>query len=224
MPKLAVEVKEARRSHILAAALRSFARRGYYATTIDEIAAAAGVSKGAPYVYFDRKEELLRELYARWDCGLNEQIEAALAGRSPPDRRSPRRMLEVALIAIGAHVSENPDLCRVLIEVETQAAYLDAVAETVRASQADSLARLKELIEQGKACGEWPAGADASLHARLILAAINGLMAQWHLQPGSFSWAQIARLVARAWTRPGAHEGPDPARRRLPGGGGGGTV
>ena len=115
MPKLAVEAKEARRSHILAAALRCFARRGYYATTVDEIAAAAGVSKGAPYVYFDGKEELFRELYARWDCGLNEQIEAALAGLEESERRSPRRMLEVALIAVGAHVSENADLCRVLI-------------------------------------------------------------------------------------------------------------
>jgi AcrR family transcriptional regulator len=224
VPKLTVEVKEARRSHILAAALRSFARRGYYATTIDAIAAEAGVSKGAPYVYFDSKEELFRELYARWDCGLNEQIEAALAGLEESERRSPRRMLEVALIAVGAHVSENADLCRVLIEVETQAAYLDAVAETVRASQAESLARLEELIEQGKACGEWPAGTDASLHARLILAAINGLMAQWHLEPGSFSWPQIASRLAQAWTPPAAHGGPDPTRRRLQERSGGGTV
>ena len=50
MPKLAVEVREARRTHILAAALRCFARNGYYPTTIDDIAAEAGVSKGAPYV------------------------------------------------------------------------------------------------------------------------------------------------------------------------------
>ncbi len=214
VPKLAVEVKEARRSHILAAAVRCFARRGYHATTIDEIAAEAGVSKGAPYVYFESKGELFRELYARWDCGLNERIDAALAGLGERERHSPRRMLEVGLVAVGRHVTENADLCRVLIEVETQAAYLDAVAETVRGSQADSLARLEELIEAGKACEEWRADTDTRLQARLILAAINGLMAQWHLQPGSFSWPQMAHVLAGAWLRPGASEGADLTRGR----------
>lgn len=207
MPKLAVEAKEARRRHILSAALRCFARRGYYPTTIDEIAAEAGVSKGSPYVYFESKEELFRALYGRWTCGLNEQIDAALAGLADRERRSPRRMLEAALIAVGAHVTENADLCRVLIEVETQAGYLDAVAETVRGSQADSRARLEELIEEGKALGEWPGDADAGLQARLILAAVNGLMAQWHVEPGTFSWPQMARLLAGASSQPGIPEG-----------------
>jgi AcrR family transcriptional regulator len=165
-------------------------------------------------VYFESKEELFRELYVRWDCGLTEQIDAALAGLEERERRSPRRMLEVAMSAVGAHVTENADLCRVLIEVETQAAYLDAVAETVRESQADSQARLEELIEAGKDCGEWPEDADAGLYARLILAAINGLMAQWHLQPGSFSWPEIAHVLAGAWSRPGASEVVDPPRGR----------
>lgn len=207
MPKLSVEVREERRGHILEAALRCFARRGYYSTTIDDIAAEAGVSKGAPYVYFASKEELFRELYARWDCGLDEQIDAALAELDEPEKSSPRRMLEAALVAVGAHVRDNADLCRVLIEVETQAAYLDAMAETVRESQADSLARLEQLIDAGKSCGEWPQDADAELQARLIVASVNGLMAQWDLQPGSFSWPHTASLLAGAWSGPTVPEG-----------------
>jgi hypothetical protein len=33
------------------------------------------------------------------------------------------------------------------------------------------------------------------LHARLLLAAIYGLMTQWHLEPGSFSWSEAARAM-----------------------------
>jgi AcrR family transcriptional regulator len=40
-------------------ALRLFTERGYYSTTIDDIAEAAGVTKGAVYHHFDSKEELL---------------------------------------------------------------------------------------------------------------------------------------------------------------------
>jgi hypothetical protein len=35
--------------------------------------------------------------------------------------------------------------------------------------------------------GEWPAGTDPELRARLITATLHGMMAQWHLAPGSFS-------------------------------------
>src|SRR6266487_3150121 len=100
MPKLAVEAREARRQHILRAALRCFARRGYHTTTIDDIAAEAGVSKGAPYVYFQSKEALFRALYDRWDCGLADRIDAALADLDDQQHRSPRRTLEVVITAI----------------------------------------------------------------------------------------------------------------------------
>ena len=200
MPKLGVEAKEARRRHILEAALRCFARGGYYPTTIDDIAAEAAVSKGAPYVYFEGKEALFRALCESWDCGLAEQIDGAVAGLDEGERSSPRRVLETVIGAIGEHVAAHSDLCRVLIEAQTQAAYLDGVAGVVRASQAENRARLEQLIERGKACGEWPADTESALDARLIVATIRGLMAEWHLRPGSFSWPEMARLIAHQRT------------------------
>jgi len=200
MPKLAVEAREARREHILRAALRCFARRGYHTTTIDDIAAEAGVSKGAPYVYFESKEALFEQLCDSWDCGLAVRIEAVIA-RDDGVARSPRRVLEAIITAVGDHVSEEADLCRVLIEARTQAAYVGAVAERVRSSDADAQARMTQLVEAGVASGEWPADTGPELQARLILAAIHGLMAQWHLRPGSFSWREAAAALAdrRSW-------------------------
>lgn len=196
MPRLAVEAKEARRDHILRAALRCFARSGYHPTTVDDIAAEAGVSKGAPYVYFESKEALFQQLYDSWDCGLATRIDAALARLRSQGSRSPRRTLEAIIAAVGAHVTEETDLCRVLIEARTQAAYVDAIAERFRSSQADAQGKMSQLIGAGIACGEWPPETDPELHAQLILATLHGLMAQWHLRPGSFSWEEMARVLA----------------------------
>jgi AcrR family transcriptional regulator len=207
VPKLAVAAKDARRQHILRAALRCFARSGYYPTTVDDIAAEAGVSKGAPYVYFESKEALFRALYDSWDCGLADRIQAAVARLDGPDAWSPRRVLEAVITAVGAHVGEEADLCRVLIEARTQAAYVGTVAEIVRASQAEALARMRQLVEAGVASGDWPPDTDPEVQARLVLAAIHGLMAEWHLRPGSFSWRAMAGILAHGWPRSAGEEG-----------------
>lgn len=52
--------KEARPGEIVEAALALFSEKGFAATRLDEIAARAGVSKGALYLYFATKEDLFR--------------------------------------------------------------------------------------------------------------------------------------------------------------------
>ena len=52
--------KEARPSEILDAALKLFTEHGYNATTLDQVAKAAGISKGTLYLYYGSKEELFR--------------------------------------------------------------------------------------------------------------------------------------------------------------------
>jgi len=56
--------------------------------------------------------------------------------------------------------------------------------------------QLQELFAAGVAAGEWPAGTDPALAARLFTAGLYGLMAQWHLTPGSFSWPKAAAALA----------------------------
>jgi TetR/AcrR family transcriptional regulator of autoinduction and epiphytic fitness len=51
-----------KRHQILAGAYRTFMRQGFDATSMDDIAKEAGVSKGTLYVYFDSKERLFQEL------------------------------------------------------------------------------------------------------------------------------------------------------------------
>ena len=53
---------ERSRAHILDAALKLFSHRGYGATSVNDIAAEAGVSKGNVYHHFTDKETIFREL------------------------------------------------------------------------------------------------------------------------------------------------------------------
>jgi len=52
--------KEARPQELLAAALNLFVERGFAATRLDDVAKAAGVSKGTLYLYFSSKEDLFK--------------------------------------------------------------------------------------------------------------------------------------------------------------------
>jgi AcrR family transcriptional regulator len=56
------EGKAQRRSSLLAAAARVYARRGFGGATLDEVAAEAGFTKGAVYSHFGSKENLLLAL------------------------------------------------------------------------------------------------------------------------------------------------------------------
>jgi AcrR family transcriptional regulator len=196
MPKLAPADKDVRRSRILDAALRCFARKGFHLTTVDEIAAEAGVSKGTPYVYFESKLDLFVALHARWDCGLEARVQQAVAGIDPRRRSSPRCVLEAVVAAVGDHVQEEADLCRVLLEARTQGVYLPPIAEQVRTGMERAQASIASLVRAGMEAGEVPPTADVELRARLVVATINGLMAEWHLNPGGFSWHEAAGEIA----------------------------
>ncbi|OQB45085.1 MAG: HTH-type transcriptional regulator MtrR [Firmicutes bacterium ADurb.Bin153] len=57
---------EIRRQQILAAAKRCFRRKGYAPTTMDEIAAEYGLSKGSIYWYYPSKKAVLTDLFQVW--------------------------------------------------------------------------------------------------------------------------------------------------------------
>ncbi len=196
MPKIAEEARAARRDQIIAAAAGCFARSGYHVTTMADIAEAAGVSKGTPYLYFPGKEALFIALYEEWDCGLAARVEAAISALTGAARQSPRGVLIAVATAIAAHVADNPQTCRVLMEATTLAAYEPAIAAKVQAANAASLGQLAGLFQAGVAAGEWPAGPGPALRARMFMAGLYGLMSQWHTAAGSFSLPDAMHALA----------------------------
>ena len=76
MPKTSAEAKEARRTQILDAAVRCFARTGYYATTIEDVVRETGLSRGALYLYLPSKEALYLAISDRWNFGRSRLDES----------------------------------------------------------------------------------------------------------------------------------------------------
>src|SRR6202158_2659156 len=79
--------KAGRRTDILAAAKKVFARKGYHATTIADIAKAAELSYGSIYWYFDSKDALFHALLEAEGQALRDHVTEAML--STPARGSP---------------------------------------------------------------------------------------------------------------------------------------
>ncbi len=214
MPKIAEETRAARRDQIIAAAVACFARAGYHATTMADVATQAGVSKGTPYLYFESKETLFLALHEEWDCGVADRVNAAIAALPEAGRGSPRQVLGAVAAAVAAHVLEETETCRVLMEARALAAHEPAITAAVQATDTRTHEQLENLIAAGVSAGEWPEGTDPALAARLFTAGLYGLMAQWHLAPGSFSWDAAATALAGG-PAPGADSGSRPAHESL---------
>ncbi len=73
------ESRELTRKKILEAAERLFARHGFDGTSVDDVAEAAGYSKGAVYYNFESKDELFEALVEQEIGGLVASLEGALA-------------------------------------------------------------------------------------------------------------------------------------------------
>jgi len=78
------DVSEERKAQIFQAALTCFSRKGYHQTTMDDIVAESGLSKGALYWYFESKKELFLSLFQEvmgqfsqtWESIVNKKASA----------------------------------------------------------------------------------------------------------------------------------------------------
>ncbi|MBC8136934.1 MAG: TetR/AcrR family transcriptional regulator [Fibrella sp.] len=83
---------EARRA-ILQAARARFLHYGYKKTTIDEIAADAGVGKGSVYLHFSNKEEIMLTIARDVKRSVTEQMRAIAVSLAKPEEKLRRMML-----------------------------------------------------------------------------------------------------------------------------------
>ena len=95
------EIRKTRREKILSVALELFAKKGYYATSISEIARKAKISKGLMYNYFASKEKLLDEIIQE---GFNSLAELKYEGERGVD---PENQLEEFIDAILDNLYSN---------------------------------------------------------------------------------------------------------------------
>ena len=76
-----------RQREIGLAALDVFAERGFERAAMSEIAKAAGVSKGALYLYFESKEDLILQAVAAWIEQFLQETQREVPDHLPPEQR-----------------------------------------------------------------------------------------------------------------------------------------
>src|SRR5258708_5404367 len=101
-------VAEFRRHEILQAARRIFARQGYGATTVDEIAHEGRIAKGTLYLYFKSKEEIYLTALIQ-DCTALQQESARRMGGVAGARAKLAEFVKVRL----EHSERNADFVRI---------------------------------------------------------------------------------------------------------------
>lgn len=99
--------REERQASILRAAARAFAGAGFAGTSMEDVAAEAGVTKLIVYRHFDSKEELYRTVLARTADRLREELRAGFV--APEDER--RGVFSRAMLRVAR---DDPDGVRLL--------------------------------------------------------------------------------------------------------------
>jgi TetR/AcrR family fatty acid metabolism transcriptional regulator len=182
-----------KRERILDAAVRVFARKGFHATRVSEVAKAAGVADGTIYLYFKSKDALLVSLFEHRVQRLLTFLETELPGAGSASEKL-KRIIEVQL----GLLERERDLAEVVTVILRQStklmkdhaapkftAYLDAIAG---------------VIAQGQAAGELRKDVSPHLAARAIFGALDGIALTWALgkaEHGGLVWAagQLAEIV-----------------------------
>jgi len=185
---------EARPQELLDAALMVFAEKGYRNTKLDEIASAAGVTKGTIYHYFSTKEDLLLraiEHYHERAFGRLSEMQRA-AGTSAAER--------IRTFVMDGFGSDDPARRRIHALLQGIGADAPAVRrEWLKSGPRRGWRLLRKIIEEGQASGEFRADADADVAARLL---VSGLMLQlvWQQKVEGISGFSIAerRLLESA--------------------------
>jgi AcrR family transcriptional regulator len=96
--------KEARPAELLEAALALFVEKGFAATRSEEVARAAGVSKGTLYLYFPSKEELLKAVIQHFlGTEIETGVQEAAAAEGPT-----AQVMETLLVTWWTRVYEGP--------------------------------------------------------------------------------------------------------------------
>jgi len=174
MPKVVPGYKEEAKERIIQAALQIYAEKGPYESTMDDVAKKLGVSKGALYLYFKSKDELLNEIIKRPEQNMRRFFTSLLEtkdlskslddlfNRGINGKTEKRRS---TLFEFVAEASRNPSAREALSEAYEQ--YLKTLA--------GFLVEQNESLNQNKAEGRYQAISLMSLYIGTIAGSILGI-------------------------------------------------
>lgn len=171
---------------VRAAAERLFARHGYAAVSMRQIAAEVGVQAGALYLYTPDKQSLLAGL-------MRDHLEALIASwkAQTPASHPHDRLRQFVHFHIGYHI-DRPDAVFIAY-MELRNLEPDRFAE-IEALRRSYEAELEAILRDGQAAGVFEL-ADPRLASMALIAMLTGVT-NWYREGGRLSRAEVEELYA----------------------------
>lgn len=184
------------RDRILAAAGQVFARKGFRAASLDEVAQDAGLTKGAIYWHFESKNELFFALldhkFVQNTAPVPEELRAAAAIADP------RTALVFLLKSNFARLRADPDWPRLYLEFIAQARDDNLRARLAQFHEA-SLTLVATYIRGMQDAGLAPQTQQPETLAIFWSALFDGLLLAWLIDPHTDLDALVERIVDLLW-------------------------
>jgi AcrR family transcriptional regulator len=165
--------QERQRAHLVKVGIRLFAERGFDATTVDEIAEVADVSRRTLFRYFGTKGDIVME----WARGTTDVLTEAL--RSRPLDEHPMDSLHAVFVAMCDSFTERPRAMHAVSVMIERTASLRPYSLLKHAQWEDALAAV--LRERSPEMGELRTG----LLARIAVAAFRTALDEWMSTDGN---------------------------------------
>jgi TetR/AcrR family fatty acid metabolism transcriptional regulator len=161
-----------KRRQILDAAIRVFARQGFHATRVSDIADEAGVAYGLVYHYFRSKDEVLNELFVeRWSLLLSAIEETDRTGEAP------RAKLGAVAAFIVDSYRHDPELMKVIIVEVTRAA--NSFGRTHLPEIRRAYQSIAKIVEDGQKTGAFRSDVAPMFASMSFYGAIEQLLSGW---------------------------------------------
>jgi TetR/AcrR family transcriptional regulator, fatty acid metabolism regulator protein len=163
---------EDKRRQLLDAAVRVFARKGFHASRVGDIAEEAGVAHGLLYHYFDSKDELLEAIFREnWSV-----LVTRIASVEESDEPAADQLRHIAAIVLRTWL-HLPDVVRVVVREFGRSPEVAArLGELARPIEA-----IERVIARGIASGEFRSDIEPRFAATVVYGSIDELLTAWVL-------------------------------------------
>ena len=187
------------RATVLKAALSVFSAKGYAATTLDDVATAAKVTRGAIYWHFKGKADLYNTLVEEMSARGASIVQQAVAeGGTLID------ILRRVFISQCALIEDDKE-ARAVMELALYKTGLDPDLQAGRKKQIDAgnalIAGIADAMKMGVSQGILRDDMEPTDMARAFIAFENGAIQQWLASPKSFSLKKSAESFAEILIR-----------------------
>jgi TetR/AcrR family transcriptional regulator, fatty acid metabolism regulator protein len=174
---------------IVEAAIRVFARNGYYNSRVSDIAREAGIASGTIYLYFRTKEEILVTLFREKMAAFVAHLRREIAGESDAEVKI-RRLVELHFTVL----EQSPALAEV-VQVELRQGH-----KFFRGASAHEVSAYFELIgsvlEEGVASGHFRADVPVKVATKVLFGAMDQIATSWVLGKRGYRLVDAADAVA----------------------------